>query len=119
MQGMKPNFLTSLISHAAWLQPHFVPPAAIPAPLPFLGMDTTGGVSVAGGGSVPCRVGTGLDVPGEGRVPGQSCCHVQATSQLKPWWGNGNFPPVPDAASDLKMPAQAGRMGAGAGANAI
>lgn len=32
---------------------------------------------------------------------------VCATSRLKSWWGNGNFPPVLDAASDLKTTAPA------------
>lgn len=42
----------------------------------------------------------------------RSCCQgwrgrVWATSRLKSWWGNGNFPPVLDAASDLKTTAPA------------
>lgn len=54
------------------------------------------------------RAGGGLGARAE-LLPGRRS-RVQATSQLKSWWGSGNFPPVLDAASDLKMPAQPPRM---------
>lgn len=57
-------------------------------------------------------------MPGSGWGAGvaavRSCCwgggqrsRVRATSWLKSWWGNGNFPAVLDAASDLKTTAPA------------
>lgn len=113
---MKPNFLPSRTFHKTLLPGTIYSPTHYrlqPFQLLHCCLRTDAGRR---GKPWPAGAGAGLDAPGSGWAAGAaavwSCCwgwrsRVQATSQLKSWWGNGNFPPVLGAASDPKTTAPA------------